>query len=465
MDRAKEVALLVLAAGKGTRMRSQRPKVLHPVCGRPILLHALALGQEIGATRRVVVVGRDQHEVREALAGESVELVEQAEQLGTGHAVLQAQALLKGHPGPILIMYGDHALYCPGTMERLLETYQSCNADLALLVARFPDPSGYGRIVRGPDGRIDRIVEEADASPEVLEIREANLGVYVATADFLYETLAKLNPENQQGELYLTDLVEIALEAGQQVETATLEDWTEAVGINTRSDLARAESILRRRIADHWMTQGVTLVDPDRTYLDVDVEIGPDSVIEPGCRIRSGTRIGTSCRLDPNVVIDASRIGNGVWIKPHCWIEQSTVGNSCVIGPSAHLRPNSTLAENVRIGNFVEVKNSNLGPGTKADHLSYIGDADIGAGVTFACGAITVNYDGQRKSRTVVGDGTFVGCNSNLIAPVTLDPDSYVAAGSTITKDVPTDALAVARARQRNVDGWRGRRFGKKDQD
>jgi bifunctional UDP-N-acetylglucosamine pyrophosphorylase/glucosamine-1-phosphate N-acetyltransferase len=465
MSRAGDVALLVLAAGKGTRMRSRLPKVLHPVCGRPILLHAVALGQELGAKRRVVVVGSGQDEVRKALSGQAVEIVEQVTQLGTAHAVLQARELLRDHPGPVLIMYGDHALYRASTMENLLDLYHSQKADLALLVGELPDPTGYGRIVRGPDGRIDRIVEETDASPEIRGIHEVNLGVYVAGADFLYQTLATVSPANEQEEFYLTDLVELTLEAGKRVETSLLGDWSEAFGINDRADLARVESILRGRIADHWMRQGVTLVDPDRTYLDVDVEIGPDTVIEPGCRLRGNTRIGTDCRIDPNVVIDASSIGNNVWVKPHCWIEQSVVGDGCVIGPSAHLRPNNVLAENVRIGNFVEVKNSNLGPGTKADHLSYIGDADIGARVTVACGVITVNYDGKKKSRTVIEDGSFVGCNSNLIAPVTLAPDSYVAAGSTITKDVPTDALAVARARQRNVEGWRKRFFAETDED
>ncbi|MFQ5512805.1 MAG: bifunctional UDP-N-acetylglucosamine diphosphorylase/glucosamine-1-phosphate N-acetyltransferase GlmU [Myxococcota bacterium] len=464
MGISRELALLVLAAGRGTRMRSRLPKVLHPVCGRPLLLHPLALGDALGVQRRIVVVSPGQDEVQERVAGHGVEIVEQAEPLGTGHAVLQARPLLNDHPGSVLILYGDHPLYRARTLEALLEVHASRKADLTLLTGQLPDPSGYGRIVRGSDGRIDRIVEDADAPEEIRALHEVNLGVYVAAPGFVFATLEGLERSNAQGELYLTDLVELALRAGRRVETHGIGDWTEAIGVNDRVDLARAESVLRRRIAERWMLAGVSFVDPERTYVDVDVEIGPDSVIEPGVRLRGQTRIGAACRIDAGVVVDGCRIGDGVWIKPHCWLEGSRVAAGCVLGPSAHLRPGSELAEGVRIGNFVEVKNSKLGTGTKADHLSYIGDADIGERVTFACGAITVNYDGRRKSRTVVGDGCFVGCNSNLIAPVTLAADSYVAAGSTITREVPSEALAVGRARQRNIDGWRRRFFAKSDE-
>ena len=465
MDGAGDLAFLVLAAGKGTRMRSQRPKVLHPVCGRPMLLHVTALGRELGAKRCVVITGSGEDEVREALEDESVEVVTQAEQLGTAHAVLQARDQLREHRGLVVVIHGDQPLYRASTLEKLLEVYRSRSADLALLVGEFPDPTGYGRIVRDPDARIERIVEESEASPEVRALDEVNLGVYVAQAPFLFDTLARIGDRHEKKELYLTDVVELALEAGQRVETARVEDWTEAIGVNDRADLARAESVLRKRIGLHWMSQGVTLVDPERTYIDIDVEIGPDTVLEPGCSLRSGTRIGSDGRIEANVVIDASSLGDGVWIKPHCWIVQSSVGDGCIIGPSAHLRPDNHIEENVRIGNFVEVKNSNIGRGSKADHLSYIGDADVGENVTIGCGAITVNYDGQKKSRTVIGDRSFVGCNANLIAPVKLEPDAYIAAGSTITKDVPSNALGVGRAQQRNIEGWRQRRFDKKGKE
>ena len=464
MGRSGELALLVLAAGRGSRMRSELPKVLHPVCGRPILMHALKLGGDLKAARQIVVIGPSLAEVRAALPP-GVEVVEQPEPRGTGDAVLQARDLLQGHAGPVLIMYGDHPLYRASTLQTLVDLYTSSQADLAILTCRFPDPTGYGRIVRDAGGRVERIIEEADASSEVRALDEVNLGVYILKASLLFDTLGRANSDNAQGELYLTDIVEIALEAGCQVETHCAEDWEESIGVNDRADLANAERILRRRIADHWMRAGVTLIDAEHTYIDVDVEIGPDSILEPGCRLRGSTRIGASCRIDPHVVIDGSTVGDGVWLKPHSWLEDCKIGDGCIIGPSAHIRPNSELARDVRIGNFVEVKNSTLGAGTKADHLSYIGDADLGLGVTFACGAITVNYDGVKKSRTRIGDGTFVGCNSNLIAPVTLAPGSYVAAGSTITKEVPADALAVGRARQRNIEGWVKRKLGGKSKD
>jgi bifunctional UDP-N-acetylglucosamine pyrophosphorylase/glucosamine-1-phosphate N-acetyltransferase len=312
---------------------------------------------------------------------------------------------------------------------------------------------------------VARIVEVKDASPDVLEIREVNLGNYVARSEFLWDALARIGNDNAKGEYYLTDLVAIALQDGRRVETARVEDWEEALGINDRADLARAEAVLRRRIAQHWMVEGVTLVDPERSYIDADVEIGADSVIEPGVTLRGPTRIGAGCRVSAGSVVDGSTLGAGTWIRPQCWIEDSRVGDDCAIGPSAHLRPGNEIGDRVRIGNFVEVKNSRIGDGTKADHLSYIGDADVGAGVTFACGAITVNYDGIAKHRSTIGDGVFVGCNANLIAPITIQAGAFIAAGSTISNDVPAGALSVARARQREIEGWveRRRKRAKKD--
>jgi bifunctional UDP-N-acetylglucosamine pyrophosphorylase/glucosamine-1-phosphate N-acetyltransferase len=458
-----ELAFLVLAAGKSTRMRSRVPKVLHPVCGRPILHHLVQLGRELGAERTLVVVGAADQRVREALKGTGVELVVQSEILGTGHAVQQAGEQLRDHRGPVLVMYGDHPIYRPETFRRLVDVQAKQGADLALLVGEFPDPSGYGRIVRGSDGHIEQIVEEADASAEERGIHEINLGVYVAAAPLLLDWVSRLSNQNEQGEYYLTDVVDLALGEGRRVDTCSVEDWTEAIGVNNRADLAQAEKVLRRRLADHWMREGVTLVDPEHTYLDMDVEIGADTVIEPGCTLRAGTRIGTGCHVSSGSVIDDSTLGDDVLIKPHCWIESSRVGNRCAIGPSAHLRPNCTLADDVRIGNFVEVKNSRLGPGTKADHLSYIGDADVGSRASFGCGSITVNYDGERKHRTTVGDRAFIGCNANLIAPVSIEADAYVAAGTTVTNAVPSLALGIGRARQRNIENWVARRFGRRE--
>ena len=455
-----ELALIILAAGEGTRMRSRLPKVLHPVCGRPILLHAVRLGHEIGAKRIVVVVGSGEEQLREALEGEGVELVPQPEPLGTGHAALQTREALGEHAGPILVTNGDHPLYRPQTFSAFLDHHRAKSADLTLLVAESPEPAGYGRLERAPDGSPQRVVEEADASDEVLAIREVNLGAYVADAEFLFESLKQISTGNRQGELYLTDLVELATACGRRVESFAVEDWNEAQGVNTRADLARAEARMRQRIAERWLREGVTLIDPGQTYIEVDVEIGADTVIAPGAMLRGSTRVGPGCRIDAGTVVDDSTLGDGVWLKPHCFVEQAVIGSDCEVGPSAHLRPGTELDPEVRVGNFVEIKNSRIGRGTKAAHLSYIGDADVGSGGTIGCGAITGTYDGVAKHRTTIGDRAFVGCNANLIAPVEVAAEAYVAAGSTITTAVPSAALAVARARQRNIEGWRKRRFG-----
>jgi bifunctional UDP-N-acetylglucosamine pyrophosphorylase/glucosamine-1-phosphate N-acetyltransferase len=440
-------------------MRSGTPKLLHAVCGRPILLHAIHTVAALGPVQTAVVVGDEEPQMREALEGLSVAIVRQQEPLGTGHAVLQARSLLASHDGPVLVLNGDHPLYRPTTLARVVEKFVESRADLVLLTGEFPETPPYGRILRGTDASIDRIVEESDADEAVREIREVNLGVYVARGEFFLRALEEVGNENAQGEYFLTDVVEVALRGGYRVESVSVEDWTEALGVNDRADLALAEATLRRRIAHDWMVRGVTIADPDQTYIDADCEIGEDTALEPGSVLRAATRIGSRCRISAGAVIDDSTLGDDVVIKPHCFIESSVIGSGCELGPSAHLRPAVVLEDNVRIGNFVEVKNSRIGRGTKADHLSYIGDADVGSGVTIGCGAITVNYDGKTKERTVIGDGAFVGCNANLIAPVTVEAGAYIAAGSTITKDVPEGALGVARARQRNVEQWRTRRF------
>jgi bifunctional UDP-N-acetylglucosamine pyrophosphorylase/glucosamine-1-phosphate N-acetyltransferase len=460
-----ELALVIMAAGRGTRMRSERPKVLHEVCGRPILMHTVAMGRELGAARILAVAGHGIEAVREAVAGQGVEVVEQREQLGSAHAALQARDALAGHDGPVLVMNGDHPLYRASTFAGLLDAWRGASADLAILVTELPDPSGYGRVVRDARGGVLRVVEERDADPATRALREVNLGAYLARGPYLFETLAKIGNQNAQREYYATDLVEIALATGGRVVTSTAADWLETLGINDRAQLAEVERIMRRRINERWMREGVTLVDPDHTYIDVDCEIGPDSVLAPGVCLRRGSRLGSGCRIDAGAVIEASRLGNGCWIKPHCWIEESLLADDCSVGPSAHLRPNVELGRGCRVGNFVEIKNSRLGEGTKADHLSYIGDADIGCRVTFACGAITVNYDGRHKHRTAVGDDAFVGCNANLIAPLTVEPRAFIAAGTTVTDEVPRGALALGRARQRNVLGWRDRKFGPGDHD
>ncbi len=465
----EQLALVILAAGKGTRMRSSVPKVLHEICGRAIVRHTIALARELGAVRVVVVAGHGIEAVREALADDGVDIVEQREQLGTAHAALQAREALAGHEGPVLVMNGDHPLYRAATLRGLVEAHAGDGADVAILTTEIDDRSGaswmehYGRIVRGADGRPERIVEERDADAATRAIREVNLGAYVARGPYLFDALSRIGSENAQGEFYLTDLIEVTLAAGGSTTAAHAPDPVETMGINDRAELAIAEREMRARINERWMREGVTLLDPAATYIDVDCEIGPDTVIAPGVSLRRGTRVGARCRIDPGVVVEASRVGDGTWLKPHCWVEHSRIGDDCILGPSAHLRPDVELGDRCRIGNYVELKNSRLGAGTKADHLSYIGDADIGSGVTFACGAITVNYDGRDKHRTTIGDDAFVGCNANLIAPVTIQARAFVAAGSTVTSEVPGGGLAVARAKQRNIEGWRDRKFGPAD--
>ncbi len=438
MSRKSPLAVLVLAAGQGTRMKSRLAKMLHPLCGRPLLHYPLAVGEALAAERLVVVVGRDAETMRELFAGRA-RFAEQSEQRGTGHAVLQAEAELEGFGGDLLVLYGDTPLLRAETLERMAEVKGETGADLVILSGEIDVP---GIIVRGSDGGLSRVVEASDATPDELAIRERNTGVYLVGRDLLWKCLAQVDSDNAQGEIYLTAIVEILLAEGRQVEVLQLEDDSEGIGVNTRADLAAAATAMRARILNRLMLEGVTVVDPATTYIDVDVEIGQDTVIEPNCVIQGQTRIGENCH-----------------VKAHCVIESSSVANDVKIGPSAHLRPGTSLGDGVRIGNFVEVKNSQLAAGVKADHLSYIGDAEVGEGASFGCGSITVNYDWRGKHRTSVAPGAVVGCNVNLIAPIKVGRNASIAAGSTITKDVPDDSLALGRSRdQKHVAGWSRRK-------
>lgn len=432
------LAVIVLAAGRGTRMKSGRAKVLHELCGRPMLEHVLATAEALEPERLVVVVGKDAEEVQARFAGRC-EFVLQAEQKGTGHAVLQAEPKLGDFQGDVLVLYADVPLLRTESLRAMQAEKQRSGADLVILTAEAP--SIPGRILRDAVGRVERVVEQQDATDEELSIRERNTGVYLLDAQLLRSGLARLDDANAQGELYLTDVVESSVRSGKRVAAIPLADADECLGINTREELAAAVAVLRRRIASHWMAEGVTLVDPACTYIDMDVRIGRDTVIEPGCQVLGDTVIGEACH-----------------IKAYTTLESSRLDDEVVIGPNAHLRPNCHLRRGVRIGNFVEVKNAVLGEGTKASHLTYIGDADVGERVNFGCGSVVVNYDGIAKYRTSVGDDVFIGCNVNLLSPVTIRSGSFLAAGSTINLEVPEGALAVARARQRNVEGWSARR-------
>ena len=437
----RPIAVLILAAGKGTRMKSRRSKVLHEIAGRPMLGYPVAMAEALSPAKLVVVVGRDAEEVQAAFAGRA-EFVLQAEQRGTGHAVKVALPALAGFEGDVLILYGDCPLLRSESVERLIALKAETGSPLAMLTSPEPLP---GLIVRDAQGRVDRVVERTDATPEELEIQEGNTGVYLVDAALLSKALDQLDDSNAQGELYLTDVVGIARGHGERVEAIMLDDADEALGVNDRRELARAAAAQYARNAERLMIAGVTFDDPSATYVDTDVEVGPDSRIEPGVSITG-----------------PSTLGAGVHVRAHSVVEESRIGDDVVIGPSAHIRPGSRLDRGVRIGNFVEVKNSHLGEGVKADHLAYVGDADVGAGASFGCGSITVNYDWENKHRTTVGERVRIGCNVNLVAPLELEADAFVAAGTTVTKRVKTDAIAVSTGRQKNIEGW-GARRRKKD--
>jgi bifunctional UDP-N-acetylglucosamine pyrophosphorylase/glucosamine-1-phosphate N-acetyltransferase len=437
MPSATSLAVVILAAGQGTRMKSDVAKVLHDLAGRPLLGWPLAAAEALRPDALVVVIGRDAEKVAAAFEGRA-HFVVQAEQNGTGHAVQQAEPVLRDHRGDVLVLYGDVPLLRTETLERMRACKAETGADLVMLTSPKPLP---GLVVRDAGGRVQRIVEVTDASPEELRIEEGNTGVYLLGAELLWKSLAQLDDQNQQGELYLTDVVERVVAEGRSVDALLLDDADECLGVNDRRELAQAAAVARRRTVERLMAAGVTFVDPASAWLDADVEVGRDTVIEPSVRITGPTRIGERCH-----------------VKPHCVIEASQIGDDCELGPSAHLRPGCLLHDEVRIGNFVEVKNSELGDGVKADHLSYVGDADVGPGASFGAGSITVNYDWERKHRTRVGAGARIGCNANLVAPIEIEPGAFVAAGTTVTKTVPTDAIAVSTGRQRNVEGWAARR-------
>jgi bifunctional UDP-N-acetylglucosamine pyrophosphorylase/glucosamine-1-phosphate N-acetyltransferase len=440
--RDKSIAIVVLAAGKGTRMKSRLAKVLHPIAGRPMLDYALSSAEALAPDRIVAVVGSDADQIRERFAGRVTFAVQESPR-GTGHAVLTAREALDGFHGDVLILYGDTPLLRTETLLAMAARRAETGADLVVLTAAVDVP---GIVVRDSAGRVIRIVEAPDATADELAIEERNTGVYLLDSEWLWKVLPQVGDENCQGEIYLTDIVEISVREGRRVEALRVQDADEAMGINTLAQLAQASAVMRRRKLAALMAEGVSLVDPDSTYIDVDVEVGRDTLIEPGCVIQGD-----------------SRIGEGVHLKTGCVIETGCkIGDDVEMGPNAHLRPGTELGAGVRIGNFVEVKNSVLGAGVKADHLTYIGDADVGAGSSFGAGSIVVNYDGIAKHRTVIEEGVFIGCNANLIAPLVIERNSFVAAGSTVTMGVPAHALAVARARQRNVEGWAERRSAAK---
>ncbi len=449
---------VILAAGQGTRMKSKLYKVLHPVCGKPMIEQILGQVNKLGMSKTVTIVGHGAEQVKLVL-GDRSEYVLQAEQLGTAHAVKQAAPLLASEDGVTIVVCGDAALITTETLNKLLDSHIKEQAKATILTVFAEKPRGYGRIIRNQQGYVERIVEEKDATEQERMIKEINSGTYCFDNRLLFETLELVSNSNSQGEYYLPDVIEILRDGGHLVSAYQTTSFEEGLGINSKADLALAENLLRKRINHTHMMNGVTIINPEHTYIAQDVVIGRDTVINPGTMIEGNTVIGDGCTIGPNSEIKDCHIGNYTNIRQSV-AHQSKIGDNVSIGPFSHIRPDSAVGNDVRIGNFVEVKKSSFGNGSKASHLSYIGDAQVGENVNIGCGTITVNYDGKKKFQTIIEDDVFIGCNSNLIAPVTLKKGSYVAAGSTITHDVPEDALAIARARQTNKEGY-AKRFKK----
>lgn len=418
--------------------------------------HVLDAAKEAGSTHNIVVVGFGHEQVQEALAGQA-EIVLQKEQLGTGHAVMQAEPLIENYDASVMVLCGDTPLVTGSMLKKFYEEHASSGAAASVLTAIMPDPFGYGRIIRGMDGCVEKIVEQKDATEKELIVDEVNTGIYCFNAKALFESLKKVNNDNAQGEYYLPDVLSILREEGQKINASIAQNYEDTLGINSREQLAGAEKILRQRKNRQLMAQGVTLMDPATTYIDYDVQIGQDTVIYPSTWIEGSSKIGSNCKIGPNSRLNNVIMGDNVEAM-FVFGEDCEVADNVKMGPYVHLRPNTKIASKVKIGNFVEVKNSTIGEGSKLPHLSYIGDTDMGSGVNMGCGTITVNYDGKNKFRTVIGDDCFIGCNSNLVAPVKINNGAYIGAGSTITKEVPENALAIARERQKNIEHWKDKR-------
>jgi bifunctional UDP-N-acetylglucosamine pyrophosphorylase/glucosamine-1-phosphate N-acetyltransferase len=451
---ASEIHVVILAAGQGTRMKSRMAKVLHRLAGKPLIEHVLRAAQALHPATVTMVVGHEADSIR-SFVGEQPNIgwVLQEPQLGTAHALQQAEPRLAGKHGTLILLSGDVPMLRATTLRRLVDTHQTARAAATVVTAIVDRPYGYGRIVRAR-GRIARIVEERDASPKDRQVREINGGIYAFDLAPLFDALRGIASQNAQGEYYLTDLVAIYRRRKLRVETLLVENPHEIRGINSRTELAEVSRIVRQTKNEELMAAGVTMIDPATTYIDPDVQIGPDTVIHPGVAIEGQSRIGAACEIHSNVRIVDSEIADKVVIQDFCLILGSRIAESGSVGPFAHLRPDSVVGKGAKVGNFVELKKTTLGPGSKANHLAYLGDATIGAKVNVGAGTITCNYDGTSKHPTVIEDEAFIGSDTQLIAPVRIGKGAYVGAGSSITEDVPPGALGIARGRQTNVAGW-----------
>jgi len=449
------IATIILAAGKGIRMKSDLVKVLHPLLGLPMLSYTIDLSLNgIRAEKTIVVVGYQAERIKEKVKDPRIQLAIQGEQLGTGHAVLQAIPFLQSFVGTVLILCGDVPLVKLKTLRDFIESFWRDGSALSVLTTVPENPFGYGRIVRGPGGWLERIVEEKDAKPEEKRIQEINTGIYCVNVSFLSKYLKEIRQDNAQREYYLTDLVEIAGKKGLKCSAHKVLDPVEVMGINTRMDLAVANEALRQEKVKSMMLSGVTIIDPKTTYIDRMVEVGRDSVIYPNCVFKGSTKIGDRCMIETNVSISDSMIGNEVTIRPNCVITESKIEDGVSIGPFAHLRPLSEIKAKAKIGNFVEVRKSVIGKGSKANHLAYIGDTIIGEEANIGAGTITCNYDGFGKYQTIICNRVFVGSNVELVAPVKAGKNATMGTGTTITKDAPEGALAISRVKQKNIQDW-----------
>lgn len=447
---------VILAAGMGTRMKSKMPKVLHKVCGKPLSKWVIDASEAAGADKVCAVVGHKAETVKEVL-GDVCEFALQAEQKGTGHAVMQAIDVIKNSKGEVVILNGDTPLITAETINKAIEYHKNNGNQATVITAILDDATGYGRIVRDNDGSVVKIVEQKDASKEEKKINEVNSGMYVFDAQPLVYALDKITPNNAQGEYYLTDTLEILLSAGKKIGGYAISDNDEIRGINDRVQLNEAEKIMQKRINEYHMRNGVTMRNPESVYIEDGVEIGNDTEICQNVTIKSGTKIGSDCVIGSGSMLDRAVIHDGVDVLSSVILE-SEVDEGTHVGPFAYIRPNCHVGKEVKVGDFVELKNSNIDDGTKISHLTYIGDSDVGKRVNFGCGTVTCNYDGKKKYRTTIGDDCFVGCNTNFVSPINVGDGVYIAAGSTITEDIPENSLSIARARQVNKEGWKDKR-------